>query len=130
MKGLFKANLYIAVMIINNGHKVIQVCFTAFHCVMNKMYNVSVNVRKMFIFSATAAERSSGNVSRRATVLSSVVSVVSVCLSVCPNFVNLELLLHLLSKAFHLFRDYWSTQGPKNCWTEFLILGPVCDLGP
>ena len=30
------------------------------------------------LFSATAAERSSGNVSRRATVLSSVVSVVSV----------------------------------------------------
>ena len=94
MKGLFKANLYIAVMITNNGHKVVQVFFTAFHCVMNKMYNVSVNVRKMFIFSATAAERSSGNVSRRATVLS---SVVSVCLSVCPNSVNLELLPHHFS---------------------------------
>ena len=50
MKGLFKANLYIAVMITNNGHKVVQVCFTAFHCVKNKMYNVSVIIRNMFNF--------------------------------------------------------------------------------
>ena len=50
---------------------------------------------------------------------------------VCPNFVNLELLLHLLREAFHHSGIIGLLKGQKIVGPDFFyILGPVCNIGP